>query len=84
MLFGGNHHLAFQLDQAIEVSLPINYAGARNHVVDPVMQVNRPARPAKTDSIDVVQLLRSLMAYPRGEPKVWSAAGVKRIAPIKR
>src|SRR5215470_7553994 len=46
--------------------------GVRNYVVDPAsLLVNRRARRAKTDHIDVAQLLRSLMAYLRGEPKVW-------------
>jgi hypothetical protein len=33
-------------------------------------------RRAKTDNIDVAQLLRSLMAYLRGAPKVWSVLRV--------
>jgi transposase len=44
--------------------------GVRNHVIDPAsLQVNRRARGAKTDRIDAERLLRSLMAYLRGEPK---------------
>jgi transposase len=40
----------------------------RNHVIDPAsLQVDRRARRAKTDGIDVGKLLRSLMAYLRGE-----------------
>jgi transposase len=47
--------------------------GVRSHVIDPAsLQVNRRARRSKTDRIDAEQLLRSLMAYLRGEPKVWS------------
>jgi transposase len=47
--------------------------GVCSHVVDPAsLQVNRRARRTKTDRIDAEQLLRSLMAYLRGEPKVWS------------
>jgi transposase len=47
----------------------------RNHVIDPAsLQVDRRARRAKTDGIDVEKLLRLLMAYLRGEPKVWRAA----------
>jgi transposase len=47
--------------------------GVHSHVIDPAsLQVNRRARRAKTDRIDAEQLLRSLMAYLRGEPKVWS------------
>jgi len=38
--------------------------GVRNHVIDPAsLQVDRRARRAKTDGIDVGKLLRSLMAY---------------------
>ena len=45
--------------------------GVHSHVIDPAsLQVNRRARRAKTDRIDAEQLLRSLMAYLRGEPKV--------------
>jgi transposase len=44
--------------------------GVRNHVIDPAsLQVDRRARRAKTDGIDVGKLLRSLMAYLRGEPR---------------
>jgi transposase len=44
-----------------------------NYVIDPAsLQVDRRARRAKTDGIDVEKRLRSLMAYLRGEPKVWS------------
>ena len=46
--------------------------GIRNYVIDPAsLQVNRRARQAKTDHIDTERMLRSLMAYLRGEPKVW-------------
>ena len=34
----------------------------------------------KTDRIDTERLLRSLMAYLRGEPKVWSVVRVPSIA----
>jgi transposase len=55
--------------------------GVRNHVIDPAsLQVNRRARRAKTDRIDAEQLLRSLMAYLRGEPKVWSVVRVPSVA----
>jgi transposase len=54
--------------------------GIRNHVVDPAsVQVDRRARRAKTDSVDAERLLRSLMAYLRGEPKVWSVVRVPSI-----
>src|SRR5208282_2873340 len=53
----------------------------RNHVIDPAsLQVDRRARRAKTDRVDVERLLRSLMAYLRGEPKVWSVVRVPSVA----
>ena len=55
--------------------------GVRNYVIDPAsLHVDRRARRAKTDHIDVAQLLRSLMAYLRGEPKVWSVVRVPSVA----
>ena len=55
--------------------------GVRNYVVDPAsLKVDRRARGAKTDRIDAERLLRSLMAYLRGEPKVWSVVRVPSIA----
>jgi transposase len=55
--------------------------GIRNHVIDPAsLQVDRRARRAKTDRVDVERLLRSLMAYLRGEPKVWSVVRVPSVA----
>ena len=54
--------------------------GVHNHVIDPAsLQVDRRARRAKTDGIDVGKLLRSLMAYLRGEPKVWSVVHVPTV-----
>jgi len=51
--------------------------GVRNYVIDPAsLQVDRRARRVKTDNVDVIKLLRSLMAYLRGEPKVWSVVQV--------
>ena len=51
--------------------------GIRNYVIDPAsLQVDRRARRVKTDRIDTERLLRSLMAYLRGEPKVWSVVRV--------
>ena len=45
--------------------------GIRNYVIDPAsLQVDRRARRAKTDRVDVERMLRSLLAYLRGEPKV--------------
>jgi len=55
--------------------------GIRNYVIDPAsLQVDRRGRRPKTDRIDAEQLLRSLMAYLRGEPKVWSVVQVPSIA----
>jgi len=55
--------------------------GICNYVVDPAsLQVDRRARRPKTDKVDVERLLRSLMAYLRGEPKVWSVARVPTVA----
>jgi transposase len=51
--------------------------GIRNHVVDPAsIQVNRRARRAKTDRLDLEQLMRVLLAYRRGEPRVCSMVPV--------
>ena len=53
----------------------------RNYVIDPAsLQVDRRARSVKTDRIDTERLLRSLMAYLRGEPKVWSVVRVPSLA----
>ena len=55
--------------------------GIRNYIIDPAsLQVDRRARSVKTDRIDTERLLRSLMAYLRGEPKVWSVVQVPSIA----
>jgi transposase len=55
--------------------------GVRNYVIDPAsVQVDRRARRVKTDNVDVGKLLRSLMAYLRGEPKVWSVVRVPSVA----
>jgi transposase len=48
-------------------------SGITSHVVDPAsIHVDRRARRAKTDRIDAQALLRTLMAYHRGEGRVWS------------
>src|SRR3974390_544720 len=55
--------------------------GVPNYVIDPAsLQVDRRARRVKTDRIDTERLLRSLMAYLRGEPKVWSVVRVPSVA----
>jgi transposase len=54
--------------------------GVRNHVIDPAsLQVDRRARRVKSDRVDAGKLLRSLMAYLRGEPKVWSVVRVPTV-----
>jgi transposase len=46
-------------------------AGITNHVLDPAsIAVDQRARRTKTDRIDGEQLLRTLMAHCRGEPRV--------------
>src|SRR6516162_7402280 len=53
--------------------------GIRNCVIDPAsLQVDRRARRSKTDRVE--RMLRSLMAYLRGEPKVWSVVRVPSVA----
>ena len=45
--------------------------GVESHVVDPAsIAVPRRHRRAKTDAIDGETLLRTLMAWQRGEPRV--------------
>ena len=47
--------------------------GVESRVLDPAsIQVNRRARRAKTDKLDLDQLMRVLAALERGEPKVCS------------
>ena len=56
--------------------------GIESHVVDPAsIAISRRRRRAKTDSIDREALLRALLAYKRGEPRV--CAMVRR-TPNKR
>jgi transposase len=49
--------------------------GITNHVIDAAsLLVSRRARRAKTDRLDAERLVRVLLAYSRGEPKVCSVA----------
>ena len=49
--------------------------GIESHVVDPAsILTSRRARRAKTDRIDGETLVRTLMAFKRGEPRVCSMA----------
>src|SRR3981081_3178049 len=52
--------------------------GVINHEIDPAsIQVSRRARRAKTDRIDLEQLMRALLAFLRGEPRVCSVPAVE-------
>jgi transposase len=54
--------------------------GGINHEIDPAsIQVNRRARRAKTDRIDLEQLMRALLAYLRGEPRACSVVHVPTV-----
>ncbi len=54
--------------------------GVRNHVFDPAsLQVNRRARRAKTDRVDVEGMSRALLAHLRGEPRVVSVVRVPSV-----
>ena len=54
--------------------------GIVNHEIDPAsIEVNRRARRAKTDRIDLEQLMRALLAYRRGEPRVCSVVHVPTV-----
>jgi transposase len=51
-----------------------------NYEIDPAsIAVNRRARRAKTDRIDLDQLMRTLLAYLRGEPRVCSIVHVPTV-----
>jgi transposase len=55
--------------------------GMINYEIDPAsIQVNRRARRAKTDRIDLEQLMRTLLAYPRREPRVCNVVHVPTVA----
>jgi transposase len=54
--------------------------GVINYEIDPAsIPVNRRARRAKTDGIDLEQLMRTLLAYLRGEPRVCSVVHVPTV-----
>src|SRR5713226_8019034 len=54
--------------------------GVINHEIDPAsIPVNRRMRRAKTDRIDLEQLMRTLLAYLRGEPRVCSVVHVPAV-----
>ena len=55
-------------------------AGIENVVIEPAsLTVERRARRAKTDRIDGEKMLRALMAYRRGEPRVMSVVRVPSV-----
>jgi transposase len=51
--------------------------GIRNYVIDPASLQVGVAR--RRNRVDVERLLRSLMAYLQGEPKVWSIVRVPSV-----
>jgi transposase len=56
------------------------HCGVVNVVVDASsIEVNRRARRAKTDRVDVEQLLRLLIRYHHGEKRVWSVVHVPSV-----
>jgi transposase len=56
------------------------HIGVRNLVVDSSsIEVNRRARRAKTDKLDLGKLLGMLMRYDHGEGKVWSVVRVPTV-----
>jgi transposase len=58
----------------------LNQQGVISHVVDPSsLEVNRRARQAKTDRIDVARLMRAFLAFLRGEPRVCSMLRVPAV-----
>jgi len=54
--------------------------GIINHEIDPSsIEVNRRARRAKTDRIDLEKLMRAFLAHLRGEPRVCSIVHVPTV-----
>ena len=54
--------------------------GVVNHVIDPSsIEVSRRARNAKTDRIDLDKLMRTFLAYLRGEPRACSVVHVPSV-----
>jgi transposase len=54
--------------------------GIINHEIDPSsIEVNRRARRAKTDRIDLEKLMRAFLAHLRGEPRVCSIVHVPSV-----
>jgi transposase len=58
----------------------LTHQGVTNYEIDPAsIQVNRRARRAKTDGIDLEHLMRTLLSYLRGEPRVCSMVRVPSV-----
>lgn len=58
----------------------LSAVGRRVLVIDPAsLLVNRRAKRAKTDRIDVKAMIRALMAYTRGEDQVLSAVQIPSV-----
>jgi transposase len=63
----------------------LSQAGVHNSVVDSAsIEVNRRAKRAKTDRMDVNKLLSMLIRHHQGEPKVWSVVRVPTQADEER
>ena len=59
----------------------LTHLGVCNRVVDSAsIEVNRRARRAKTDRLDVLKLVRMLVRVCYGEQKVWSEVAVPTVA----
>ena len=55
--------------------------GMMSHVIDSSsIRVDRRARRIKTDRLDVCELLKMLVRFTAGEPKVWSVVHVPSVA----
>jgi transposase len=55
--------------------------GIKSHVIDSSsIRVDRRARRIKTDRLDVCELLKMLVRFTAGEPKVWSVVHVPSLA----
>src|SRR5436190_21328400 len=59
--------------------------GVINHEIDPSsIEVNRRARRAKTDRIDLDRLMRAFLAHLRGEPRACSVVRVPNVEDEER
>ena len=73
-IVGGSLHVVVIQEAGLDgfwVHRSLEANGIESHVVDPAsIAVSRRRRRAKTDSIDGETLLRTLLAWKRGEPRV--------------